>query len=57
MIGQSEQELKAVLKREYVTNPTTKQFEKAKERAVGEFFTMGWSTLAMLSGCLIYKIS
>jgi hypothetical protein len=46
MIGQSEQELKAVLKREDVTNPTTKQFNKAKERAVGEFFTMGWSTLA-----------
>jgi len=39
-IGQSDQATKAVLNREGVTNPTTEQLEKAKKKAVEEFYTI-----------------
>jgi len=40
MIGQSEQAMKAVLSREGVTNPTTEQLERAKKKAVEEFYAI-----------------
>jgi len=39
-IGQSEQGVRAVLKREGVTDPTTEQLKQAKERVVEEFFSI-----------------
>jgi hypothetical protein len=45
-IGQPEQGAKAVLKREGVTNPSTKQLQQAKHTAAEEFYAILFLSMA-----------